>query len=76
MNEYNITAAQYVQNDDGQNKVVKATIDGTEWHIPMNTANRHYQAILDWVADGNTIQDADQCLVNQLYQNVALPVRV
>jgi hypothetical protein len=23
------------------------------------SANRHYQAILEWVAEGNTIEDAD-----------------
>lgn len=55
----NITTAQYGTDEDGNNNVVKATIDGTEMTVPLDTANRHYQAILDWVADGNTIQDAD-----------------
>ena len=27
--------------------------------IPLDPANRHYQAIQEWVADGNTIEDAD-----------------
>jgi hypothetical protein len=26
---------------------------------PCNPANRHYAAILEWVADGNTIEEAD-----------------
>ena len=26
--------------------------------VPITTDNRHYQAILDWVADGNTITPA------------------
>ena len=27
--------------------------------VPLNPNNRHYQAIQEWVADGNTIADAD-----------------
>ena len=28
-------------------------------YVPKNEANTDYQAILQWVADGNTIQEAD-----------------
>ena len=28
-------------------------------HVPLNEANTDYQNILQWVADGNTIQEAD-----------------
>ena len=31
--------------------------DGTEWSVPHSEANRHYQEILEWVAEGNTITD-------------------
>ena len=31
--------------------------DGTEWTVPHNPNNRHYQEILEWVAEGNTITD-------------------
>lgn len=62
MNEMNITAARYAPahpiTGEASQSVI-ATIDGVELHIPSDTANRHHQAILDWVADGNTIQDAD-----------------
>ena len=27
--------------------------------IPCDPANRHYQAYLEWVAEGNTIEEAD-----------------
>jgi hypothetical protein len=27
--------------------------------VPKNEANKDYQEILQWVADGNTIQEAD-----------------
>jgi hypothetical protein len=29
------------------------------YSVPLDPANRHYQAILEWVEDGNTIEDAD-----------------
>ena len=37
-----------------------ATIDGVEFHVPLDQKNRHYAEILRQVADGTlTIQDAD-----------------
>jgi len=61
MDDMNITNAQYVVNDaTNQNAVVKCDIDGREWHIPMNPANRHYAEIMRQVAAGElTIADAD-----------------
>ena len=38
---------------------VKATIDGVEMQIPKDPSNKHYAAILKWVAEGNTIAEAD-----------------
>ena len=55
----NITSAQYVLNVDGENDNIKATIDGTEMFVPLDPDNRHYQAIQEWVAEGNTIQEAE-----------------
>ena len=55
-----ITSAQYIQdNDSAENVFIEATIDGVQMSVPINTANRHYAAILEWVAEGNTIADAD-----------------
>ena len=31
--------------------------DGTISFVPHNEENRHYQEILEWVAEGNTITD-------------------
>ena len=59
MDSITITSAQYYNDIDGNQAGVKATIDGTEMFVPLDPANRHYAAILEWVADGNTIQDAD-----------------
>ena len=59
MNSMNITSAQYIQFN-GQNNVIKATIDGVELSVPLDPANRHYAEILKQVAAGTlTIQDAD-----------------
>ena len=57
----NITSAQYVNDRDGNNSSVYiATIDGVSLEVPLDPANRHYQAILEWAEeDGNTIQEAD-----------------
>jgi len=56
----NITSAQYTKNrDNTANENIKATIDGKIMFVPLDPANRHYQAIQEWVAEGNTIEEAD-----------------
>mgnify|MGYP001438756962 CR=1 FL=1 len=56
----NITSAQYKVDLDGTTKIsVKATIDGIDCTVPLDPNNRHYQAIQEWVAKGNKIEDAD-----------------
>ena len=56
----NITSAQYLKNRSGTNNVsIAATIDDVKMVVPLDPANRHYAAILEWVAEGNKIQDAD-----------------
>ena len=55
----NVTSARYIQGLDGTNVSVKAVIDGETLFAPLDPANRHYAAILEWVADGNTIEEAD-----------------
>ena len=40
----------------------KVTLVGdneTRLCVPLEPANRHYQAIQEWVAEGNTIQEAE-----------------
>lgn len=59
MSGMTVTSAQYQQDGNSNNISVWATIDGIEMSVPMDNDNRHYQAILDWVAEGNTIADAD-----------------
>ena len=35
------------------------TIKSKDFGVPLDPDNRHYQAILEWVAEGNTIEEAD-----------------
>ena len=56
----NIKSAQYITDiETNQNTYIKATVDGEVIFVPISTDNRHYQAIQEWVAEGNTIADAD-----------------
>ena len=56
----NITKAQYVNSITfGETSHIHATIDDVEMDVPVDPANRHYAAILEWVAEGNTIEEAE-----------------
>jgi len=56
----NITSAQYTRDiENTKNENVMATIDDMKWTVPLDPDNRHYQAIQEWVAEGNTIEEAD-----------------
>ena len=58
----NITSAQYLKTlpDKNENDHIKATIDGTVYHVPLDSDNRHYAEILKQVKEGTlTIKDAD-----------------
>jgi len=60
-----ITQAIYekeiITHKDGTEEVItlgiRTTIDEVEMIVPIDEANRHYQEILEWVAEGNTITD-------------------
>ena len=58
-NNINITSAQYIQDENDNNVSIKIIIDNIEWFVPLDPDNRHYQAIQEWVAEGNKIEDAD-----------------
>ena len=55
----NIEQARFITNADGENNMIEAGIDGITMCIPINPDNRHYKAILEWVAEGNTIEEAE-----------------
>ena len=58
----NITSVKYISPAEGESESssLNATIDGIEMFVPMDVYNREYAAILKWVEEGNTIQDADK----------------
>tara|TARA_Y100001937_G_C7013530_1_gene282079 strand:+ start:574 stop:750 length:177 start_codon:yes stop_codon:yes gene_type:complete len=57
----NITDAQYKVDLDGVTKtIIRTTIDGTVYDIPLDPNNRHYAEILKQVKEGKlTIKDAE-----------------
>jgi len=44
-----------VYNEFNSYKVI--FVDGEISFVPLDEENRHYQEILEWVAEGNTITD-------------------
>ena len=56
----NINSVKYMKNIEGtgNSNSLRAIIDSIEMLVPQDTANRHYQAIQEWVAKGNTIAEA------------------
>ena len=54
-----IVNPKYLSTDAGENYAISVEIDGTLCDVPLDTENRHYAAILEWVADGNTIAEPD-----------------
>ena len=43
----------------GENGSINCIINGQHCSVPMNEENSDYQAILKWVEEGNTIEEAD-----------------
>ena len=52
-----INTVEKKYNDDNTFNYEVTYQDETIWTVPHDTANRHYQEILEWVAEGNTITD-------------------
>lgn len=58
-----IKNAKYIniQGTDTVNILITDDVNGTDIvrSVPQDEENRHYQNILKWVEDGNTIEEAD-----------------
>ena len=53
-----IENATYIYNEITNQKVsINVTIDGLFMCVPIDEANRHYQEIQQWIADGGTVID-------------------
>ena len=59
--DYDNITVKYYTEDDGSNstKSLKVTYNETVYSVPTDPANTDYQAILEWIAEGNTIAEAD-----------------
>ena len=58
----NIESAKYIKStitNDNASIELKLVDDTRTLSVSINPVNRHYQSILEWVADGNTIEDAE-----------------
>ena len=44
---------------NGENISISCQIDDRFFCVPLSDKNRHYQEILKWVEEGNTIEEAD-----------------
>ena len=55
----NITSAKYQTDYEGNKGAVEIIVEGRAYSVPMNSDKRHYQAIQEWVKEGNTIEEAD-----------------
>tara|TARA_R110001592_G_scaffold238915_2_gene498774 strand:+ start:332 stop:502 length:171 start_codon:yes stop_codon:yes gene_type:complete len=55
----NFTKAKYISFLGNNQASITAELDGKKVCIPINSDNRHYKAIQEWVAKGNKIEDAD-----------------
>ena len=59
-----IQSAQYVQDENGQNSCIKLVLNSMLNNVPyllvpLSNDNTHYQAIQEWVKEGNKIEEAD-----------------
>jgi hypothetical protein len=56
----NITSAKYMKDPmTEKNASIDIIINNEKLCVPLDPDNRHYQAIQEWVKEGNTIQEAD-----------------
>tara|TARA_R100000353_G_scaffold160022_2_gene119607 strand:+ start:2035 stop:2214 length:180 start_codon:yes stop_codon:yes gene_type:complete len=59
MKQIIITNAKYIEDLTGNKSCIKTILNNIEMFVPIDPNNRHYQAILEWVAEGNKIEEAD-----------------
>lgn len=56
----NITSAKYYTHPSVEgNQGIEIVSDGITMCVPINPSNTDYKAIQAWVAEGNTIAEAD-----------------
>ena len=60
MDNIEIKNAKYnKRNNSNENSSINCVINNRHLSVPLDPANTDYQAIQEWVAEGNTIAEAD-----------------
>ena len=59
MTDKSISSVKWHEFEGVKDGIFLIYANGEQWSVPLDPANRHYQAILEWVAEGNKIEDAD-----------------
>ena len=56
-----ILSAKYYKNADGEQVAIKVKKENNlkTYYVPLADDNTDYQEIQQWVAEGNTIEEAD-----------------
>ena len=53
-----INTVEKIYNDENEFVSYKLTLlNNKEWFVPLDEANTDYQAIQEWIAEGNTVID-------------------
>ena len=56
----NITSAKYYKDiRTNENCSINIVVENKQMSVPLDPDNTDYQAIQEWVAEGNKIEDAD-----------------
>ena len=53
----NFTSVTKYYNSDGEFNSYNVVENGITFHVPLDEANSDYQAIQEWIAEGNTVID-------------------
>ena len=53
------TVTKIYQFEEETNSLKVVYDDGTVLFVPKTESNRHYQEVLEWVADGNSIGEPE-----------------
>jgi len=48
-----------INNEEGNLSLILRTVNGVKTWIPLNEANTDYQEYLEWLAEGNTPEEAE-----------------
>jgi hypothetical protein len=54
-----IKSVKLLYDENNELEFYHVVIGDKTWQVPINPSNRHYAAVLEWLAEGNTPEPAD-----------------